>query len=53
LGSAGVCPKSINFIAGIAGRDITKENIEEMYNKLFNLTKGEEEKEQQFIGLRW
>jgi pyruvate ferredoxin oxidoreductase alpha subunit len=53
LGSSGVCPKVINFIAGIAGRDITKENIEEMYYKLFNLTKGNEEKELQFIGLRW
>jgi pyruvate ferredoxin oxidoreductase alpha subunit len=53
LGSSGVCPKSINFIAGIAGRDITKENIEEMYYKLFNLTKGNEEKELQFIELRW
>ncbi|MCJ7493677.1 MAG: pyruvate ferredoxin oxidoreductase, partial [Deltaproteobacteria bacterium] len=53
LGSSGVCPKGINFIAGIAGRDITKENIEEMYYKLFNLTKGKEEKELQFIGLRW
>jgi pyruvate ferredoxin oxidoreductase alpha subunit len=53
LASAGPCPKVINFIAGIAGRDITKENIEEMYNKLFRFTRGEEEKEMQFIGLRW
>jgi pyruvate ferredoxin oxidoreductase alpha subunit len=53
LVSAGVCPQAINFIAGIAGRDITKENIQEMYDRLFNLTKGQEEKEQQFIGLRW
>jgi pyruvate ferredoxin oxidoreductase alpha subunit len=53
LCSAGVCPKVINFIAGIAGRDITKENIEEMYHKLFNLTRGKDEKELQFIGLRW
>jgi pyruvate ferredoxin oxidoreductase alpha subunit len=53
LVSTGVCPKAINFIAGIAGRDITKENIQEMYDKLFNLTGDREEKEQQFIGLRW
>jgi len=50
---AGWSPKVINFIAGIAGRDITKENIEEMYNKLFHLTQGKEEKELQFVGLRW
>jgi len=53
LASAGVCPKVINFIAGIAGRDITKENIEGMYDKLFRLAQGKDEKEMQFIGLRW
>jgi pyruvate ferredoxin oxidoreductase alpha subunit len=53
LASAGVVPKVMNFIAGIAGRDITKEHIENMYNKLFNLIQGKDEKELQFIGLRW
>ncbi len=43
----------INFIAGIAGRDITKENLEDMYNKLFRFAQGKDEKEMQFIGLRW
>jgi pyruvate ferredoxin oxidoreductase alpha subunit len=53
LASAGIVPKVINFIAGIAGRDITKELIEGMYEKLFNLVQGKEEKDLQFIGLRW
>jgi len=53
LASAGVVPKVINFIAGIAGRDITKENIEGMYDKLFSFIQGKDEKEMQFIGLRW
>ena len=53
LVSSGACPKVINFIAGIAGRDITKENIEEMYQKLFNRIKGQDEPELQFIGMRW
>jgi pyruvate ferredoxin oxidoreductase alpha subunit len=53
LAGAGVVPKVINFIAGIAGRDITKEHIEGMYDKLFNLVQGKDEKELQFIGLRW
>ena len=53
LASAGACPKVINFIAGIAGRDITKEDIEDMYDKLFRFARGEDEKELQFIGLRW
>ena len=53
LAGAGVVPKVINFIAGIAGRDITKEHIEGMYDKLFNFIQGVDEKELQFIGLRW
>jgi pyruvate ferredoxin oxidoreductase alpha subunit len=46
-------PKAIDFIAGIAGRDIKKEDIELMYNKLLNLSNGKAEEELQFIGLRW
>jgi pyruvate ferredoxin oxidoreductase alpha subunit len=46
-------PKVIDFIAGIAGRDIRKEDIEVMYNKLINLSNGKAEEELQFIGLRW
>lgn len=46
-------PKVIDFIAGIAGRDIRKEDIELMYNKLLNLSRGKAEEELQFIGLRW
>lgn len=34
------CPKVIDFIAGIAGRDIKKSDIELMYNKLLNLSRG-------------
>ena len=51
--SSGVCPKVINYIAGIAGRDITKEHLEEMYQKLFNRIKGQDEPELQFVGMRW
>ncbi|HRU40901.1 MAG TPA: transketolase C-terminal domain-containing protein [Candidatus Diapherotrites archaeon] len=46
-------PKFIDFIAGIAGRDIKKDDIELMYNKLLNLSMGQEEAELQFIGMRW
>lgn len=46
-------PKVIDFIAGIAGRDIKKEDIELMYNKLLNLSRGKAEDELQFIGMRW
>lgn len=46
-------PKVIDFIAGIAGRDIKKEDIKLMYDKLLNLSNGKSEEELQFIGLRW
>lgn len=53
LASAGQCPKAIDFIAGIAGRDIAKEHIEEMYAKLYRFAERKDEEELQFIGLRW
>ncbi len=53
LASAGQCPKVIDFIAGIAGRDIAKEHIEEMYAKLYRFAERKDEEELQFIGLRW
>ena len=53
LASAGQCPRVINFIAGIAGRDIAKEHIEEMYAKLYRFAERKDEEELQFIGLRW
>jgi len=49
----GRSPYTLNFIAGLSGRDITKENIENMYQKLFNAVQGSSEEEIQFIGLRW
>ena len=45
--------KTLNFIAGLSGRDITKENLTEMFTKLEAIDKGEKEDEVQFIGLRW
>jgi len=43
----------LNFIAGLSGRDITKENIELMYYKIKRAVQGGAEQEIQFIGLRW
>ena len=45
--------KTLNFIAGLSGRDITKEHIELMYRKLKNAAGGQPEEEVQFAGLRW
>lgn len=52
-GSGCAGPRTLNFVAGLSGRDITKENIATMYRKLINLTEGQAEKEIQFAGLRW
>lgn len=49
----GSTTKMANFIAGLGGRDISKENIVEMFEKLENLAAGKDEKEVQFTGLRW
>ncbi len=46
-------PATINFVAGLSGRDITKENIAAMFGKLVALTGGKSEPEIQFVGLRW
>ena len=54
LYSAGVAaPHTANFIAGLSGRDITKEHLETMYRKVIALTEGKAEREIQFAGLRW
>lgn len=45
--------QTLNFIAGLGGRDITKVNIAEMFSKLKAVSEGEAENEMQFIGLRW
>jgi len=44
---------AVNFIAGLSGRDVTKENIETMFRKVINLAHGRDEGEIQFVGLRW
>ncbi len=49
----GKSPKVINFIAGIAGRDIKKEDIESMFMKLNSSIEGEEQESVQFVDLRW
>ena len=46
-------PKTLNFIAGLSGRDITKENIAAMYRKVMAHSAGQEEQEVQFVALRW
>ncbi len=46
--------KLADYIVGLGGRDIPKPVIGEMYEKLFNLAQGKEDKpEVQFLGMRW
>ena len=51
--AGGAAPHTVNFIAGLSGRDITKEHLETMYRKVIALTEGKAERELQFAGLRW
>jgi pyruvate ferredoxin oxidoreductase alpha subunit len=46
-------PETMDFIAGLSGRDITKEMLTTMYRKLISRCAQDEEKEVQFAGLRW
>ena len=42
-----------NYIVGLGGRDIPKEVIAEMYEKLAKCAAGGTEEEVQFLGMRW
>ena len=53
LAGAARVPKTLNFIAGLSGRDITKEHIATMYRKLMAHGAGQQEQEVQFVALRW
>ncbi|KYH34599.1 NADH-dependent phenylglyoxylate dehydrogenase subunit alpha [Clostridium tepidiprofundi DSM 19306] len=45
-------PKTMNFIAGLGGRDITKENVENMFIKLMEIVDGKEHDRIQFVNVR-
>ncbi|MBM6830448.1 pyruvate ferredoxin oxidoreductase [Anaerotignum lactatifermentans] len=45
--------KLVNFIVGLGGRDIPKDLIAMMYDKLDRMQKNEAEEEVQFLGMRW
>ena len=43
---------AINFIGGLGGRDITKNNIEEMFESLLRIGAGEKEDRLQYVNVR-
>lgn len=43
----------MNFIVGLGGRDIPKEQIVQMFEKLEHKVQNGKEKELQFLGMRW
>ena len=49
----GSTAKMQNYIVGLGGRDIPKEIIEEMFEKLQKSVDGGNEDEVQFLGMRW
>lgn len=52
-GGASAATKTADFICGLGGRDISRDQVAEMYQILENLAAGKEEKEVQFIGRKW
>lgn len=49
----GSSAKMQNYIVGLGGRDIPKELVREMFEKLENAVSGAAEDEVQFLGMRW
>jgi pyruvate ferredoxin oxidoreductase alpha subunit len=45
--------QTMNFIFGLGGRDMPKEQIRSMYEKMMNLASGKVEDELQYVGARW
>ena len=45
-------PVSLNFIAGLGGRDIAKEHIEDMFHKLLDAAAGNKQEKIQFFNVR-
>jgi len=53
MSTAGIPVKAVNFIAGIAGRDITRDTIKTMFASLEKAAAGEHVEEVQYMDLRW
>jgi pyruvate ferredoxin oxidoreductase alpha subunit len=49
---AGKCPKTINFIAGLGGRNISKKDLHDIFDTLKRAKNGEKIEQVQFINLR-
>jgi pyruvate ferredoxin oxidoreductase alpha subunit len=49
----GATIRTLGFVAGLGGHDVSKADIRSMYDKLKNLLEGKQEEEHQFIGMRW
>ena len=44
-------PLTLNFVGGLGGRDISKENLESIFSILFKAASGENQPEVQFFGM--
>lgn len=53
LQSSGKYVPAINFIAGLAGRDITRESIRAMFEKVTGAAGGQVQPDLQFVDTRW
>lgn len=49
---SGLMPETVNFIGGLGGRDITKQNIREMFESLLASASGEKQQTLQYVNVR-
>jgi len=49
---SGIMPETVNFIGGLGGRDITKQNIREMFESLLASASGEKQQTLQYVNVR-
>lgn len=50
---AGAVPPTVNFIAGLGGRDVSADTIRQMYDRLMRAAAGEPVETMEFIDARW
>lgn len=53
LASSGTIPPTLGFIAGIAGRDIRRETIMTMFDRLWQAAAGQPAEAMEFMDMRW
>ena len=49
---SGLSPEVLNFICGLGGRDVTKENLNQMFDAMLRALEGEKQERIQYLNVR-